>query len=317
MKFTYQKTGHGATDNLGCQLQKVLRMSNQNRFETRIRYREAQLRFISHIGSKFGLQKLRNIQDKHLKSYAAHLQSLGSSDKYIKTELSAIRFLHNMMGETKFDLSDARVFNKELGLSSTPDGRADRAWTENELSQFKNYAVERGKQDIADIFETIRSTGMRLDEIVSLKRSSVVKALKTGSLHLTNTKGGVPRTIPLNERAIKILERVITEHTWTNAFAPEQYTQNRSLHKYEKSLQNFVLNHRAKFQDLTRSTSAHNLSPKEKGALTLHGLRHAYARDHYSTLIKNGMTEYHARKAVAENLGHHRDTITKIYLSGA
>jgi len=91
--------------------------------------------FIRFVGVHFKLKKLQNIQDKHLEAYAAHLKSRGCSDKYVKNDLSGIRYLHRQIPQARHSLKDSKTANKEMGLGRTPDGRADRAWTERELSK--------------------------------------------------------------------------------------------------------------------------------------------------------------------------------------
>jgi integrase len=316
MRYTFKPTGHGVTDNLGKQLQKVIRLSNDNKFETRKRYKDAQERFVKYVGKTFKLQKLSNIQDKHLKAYVDYLKEKGNAHSYIKTELSGIRFLHNSIPFTKKDLSEATVFNKRAGLSSTPDGRADRAWSDKELDSFKQYAIDRGKNDYADIFECIRSTGMRLNEIVSLKRADALAALKKNYLTPTHTKGNVPRKILLNNRSRNILQKVLSSSNGSYAFTPNHIAIDHKLPNYKKCIQSFISNHRSKFQERDRLLISRNLNDNDKGALTVHGLRHSYAREQYKLLISQGLGKENARLKVSHLLGHGRDSVTYIYLGG-
>jgi hypothetical protein len=69
MKYTYEKCDFGAVNNLGRQLQKILRQTKDNRYETRYRYMHANERFINFLGRAYKVQKLSNIQDKHLAKY--------------------------------------------------------------------------------------------------------------------------------------------------------------------------------------------------------------------------------------------------------
>ena len=50
--------------------------------------------------------------------------------------------------------------------------------------------------------------------------------------------------------------------------------------------------------------------------ITFHGLRHTYAHEKYNEFINSGKNEKEARRMVSELLGHHRDDVTRIYLSG-
>lgn len=318
MKYTWKETGIHKVDNLGRQLAKVARAMNQNKYGTRYRYLDASERFVKHVGETYGLQKLSNIQDKHLESYARALQEAGRSDKYIKTEMSAIRFLHNEIPQTKYELADARAFNRELGLGSTPDGRADRAWTPSEYTAFLDKAKDLGRQDIADVLTAVRYTGMRIDEVSTVRVQQLQDVIKASRLHLDNTKGGVPRDIPLKSEAIAFLQRKCQgRQPGEYAFTPREYADTRRIHAFEKSVKDFIYRHRDQIQDADRQTTAWNLSEGDRGALTIHGLRHAYARETYNELrIVEGFSQFAARQETAERLGHHRDSVTQIYLAG-
>lgn len=318
MKFTWKKTGHGLTDNLGNQMQKIVRSMNQNRIGTRRRYIAAEKRFISYVAKEFRLQKLANVKDKHLEKYVKYLKNNGNSDKYVKNELSAIRFFHNHTPGARYELTDSTVFNKLVGLGSTPDIKdVDRAWEEKEISSMKEIANMLGRPEISSVIEVMRSTGCRIDEACTLRDSDLRKALSEGKLHLTNTKGGVPRDVPLTNRARTLFQRQLKlVGRGEYAFTPQDYVVNRKIHAFEKSVQNFIYNHRDKVQLSDRAITGHNVNPGEKGALTAHGLRHSFAREQYFKIREEGFSKEHAKEEVAEMLGHHRAEITKVYLGG-
>lgn len=317
MKYQWKKTGHGATDNLGKQLEKVVKRMNQNKFETRYRYINACERFIKYTAKEFKVRKLANIQDKHLITYVQYMKAKGNADKYIKTELSGIRFIHNSIDNTKYDLTYSLTINKDANLLTTTDGRADRAWTEKEYQGFKILAIEKNKEEIANVLEGIKNTGMRLDEIVTLKYQDVYNSLKTGNLILRNTKGGVPREVYLTKGARSIFSKCLSnKKPGEYVFTPNKYVKNREIHKFKKQVQNFIYHYRNKIQDKDRKYSGHNISEKDRGALTIHGLRHTYAREQYLKRRDMGIGKAKARREVANLLGHGRDSVTFIYLGG-
>ena len=316
MKYTWKKTDDRATDNLGLQMQKIVRNMNENKFNTRWRYIAAQKRFISFTAKEFRLQKLSNVKDTHLEKYVASLKNQGNSDKYIKNELSAIRFFHNHTMGTKYELSDSTKFNKMVGLVSTPDGKIDRAWSEVEIQKMQEKAIQLNKGEIVTVIDTVRATGMRIDEVCNIKHHHINNALKNGFLRLEGgiTKGGVPRDIPLTLRAKSIFKTVIGNvERGSYVFTPKEYTSNHTIHKFEKSIQNFIGYHRNSIQNEDRSISGHNVF-NSKGALTVHGLRHSFAREQYFTLKELGMNSHQARVEVSHMLGHGRDSVTFIYL---
>lgn len=222
MKKKLKMTGHGVTDNLLRQQEKIIRSMNENRYETRYRYISAEERFIKFTAKDCKLQKLKNVKDKHLEKYIDHLKNeKGASDKYIKTELSGIRFFHNHTPETKNRLEDSTVFNRRAGLGSTPDNKnIDRAWSEREVEEMKDKANSLNRKEIARVIEVVRATGSRINEIVTLRDSDLRRALKEDSLHLTNTKGGVPRDVPLTDKKRKYLKKFLKKHKEVDMLSP-------------------------------------------------------------------------------------------------
>lgn len=319
MKYTWEKTGHGAKDNLGLQMQKIVRNMNENKFETRWRYIAAQKRFIGFVAKECKLQKLSNVQDKHLEKYVEYLKEQGRADKYIKNELSAIRFFHNQTPGTKYELCDSVKFNKSVGLGSTPDGRVDRAWTEREIQEFKDKAIGLNRPQVAIVFEAIRATGMRIDEVCNVRWQDINNALKTGTLSLDGslTKGSVPRDVPLTQRAKDIFQYALKNGDRGGyAFTPIDFVKDHKIHSFEKSVQNFIGYHRNAIQDTNRNSTGNNVKEDERGALTCQGLRHSFAREQYLGLIEQGLEKEQARLEVSHMLGHGRDSVTYIYLGG-
>ena len=318
IRYTFKKTGVGVVDNLGSQFQKVIRGAKQGSSETKYRYIEASERFIRFVAEKYKLQKLQNIQEKHLHAFAVDMKQRGMSEKYIKTDMSGIRYLHRQVPQARFELMDGRIANKNYGLGSTPDGRTERAWTEAELEDMKALAMKKNKYNIALALEAARATGMRLDEFSSLRRAEAEAALRTGVLHLTNTKGGRPRDVPFSSRAVAVFETALKLSSRGNyVFTPP----GMRVHKFEKEVQRFISENRDDLQDAGRKRTAHNLEPGELSALAAHGLRHTFAReflvDKFKDKLEEGLdrtrAEKEAREMTSKVMGHNRVTVTYIY----
>ena len=318
IRYTYKKTGTGVVDNLGTQLQKVIRGANQGSKDTQYRYKGAAERFIRFVGVKFKLKKLQNIQEKHLQAYAEDLKKRGKSDRHIKTEMSGIRYLHRQVPQARFELLDGRVGNKNYGLGRTPDGRAERAWTERELEDMKALAREENKPNIALALETARATGMRIDEFSSLRRAAAEAALRTGVLHLTNTKGGKPRDVPLSPRAEAVFRAALKLNSRGSYLL---VPAGMRVHKFKKKVEEFIEQGRDVMQDPGRKRTAFNLKHGEQGALSPHGLRHSFAREFlvekFREKLKDGYdrarAEKDAREVTSKVMGHNRVSITLIY----
>lgn len=311
--YGWLKTNNGLIDNLGIQFEKIVRGCNQASKESRIRYIQAGERFIKFVAKEFRLQKLQNINDKHIEAWAKYRIEKGDEGKYIKTDLSAIRFWHRQIPQTRFQLTESRKSNKRVGLGSTPDGRSDRAWTKREMEEMTAIAKEKDKPEYAMAIEAIYYTGMRLDETASLRRHEVEEAKRTGILSLANTKGGRPRKVVLTDEGIRILDEAIRGvPRGKYVFCPAGI----EVHAFKKSLQKFIYENRANVQDKDRKSTAHNLEPGERGALSIHGARHSYTRRELERLKKEGFSEKRARDILAEELGHGRPQVTRIYTGG-
>lgn len=298
-------------------MEKIFKGANRGSLETRYRYAEASKRFIRHVAEKYNLQKLQNLQDKHLESYVRELQARNCSDKYIKNELAAIRYMHSQIPQAKYELSESQVFNQKVGLGSTPDGRCDRAWTEREITGMRMLCKEMGRHDLIKAIEITKATGTRLDEVCTLRRNEIEQALKTGKLHLTNTKGGRPRDIELNNYSREVLKNAIKDvERGGYVVTPKEFWKGK-IHVYQANAEKFLYDHRDKIQDRDRNESAHNVKADERAPLTWHGLRHTYAREEMERRIEAGMSEKQARQTVAEELGHWRSSVTEIYLAGS
>ncbi len=303
-RFQYTPTGTQRIDDVGNQLQKIYNHTRQGSYATRARYAEAMERFIKIVVPEFHIQKLANISDKHLQYYVKCQKNNGCTDKYIKTDLSGIRFFHSQM-DTKNKLSDSKTFNKTVGLSSTPDGRTDRAWRESEYREIREKAGSciNGTK-IQGMLDCAKYTGTRLDEAATLRRGDIEKALRSGELHLKNTKGGRERSVPLTTAAKDVLREAIRD------VKPGEYVyvpQGEAVHAWKAEVQNFLISARTGIQDIDRGQD-------QRGKLTYHGLRHFYARETYRELRSSGLSDRESRKILAERLGHGRIEITYVYV---
>lgn len=304
-RFRYTPTGVQKVDDVGRQLQKIYDHTRQGSYATRARYAEAMERFVKVIVPAFNLQKLTNISDKHLQFYVEYQKAKGRGDKYLKTDLSGIRFYHAQV-DAKHQLSESKIFNKAVGLGSTPDGRKDRAWTEREYREIyeKAGATINGSKK-QDMLGCARHIGTRLDEAATIRRGDAEKALQTGILHLKNTKGGRERDIPLTVEAKGILREAIRD------VKPGEYVfvpSGEAVHEWKAEMQNFLISVRDSIQDPDRGQN------QERGRLTYHGLRHFYAHETYHELREHGLSDRESRRIMAERLGHGRVEVTYIYV---
>ena len=135
------------------QLDKLARHNRQGSFRTKERYYEAMKRFCAFLADAFRLQKLSNINGKHLTAYILKLQDDGKAPSTIKTDLAAIRFFHDLM-DAKYKLPD----NEELkvALQRRTFGGVDRTWSREEFSRMLAEALRLGREDYVTILYLAR-----------------------------------------------------------------------------------------------------------------------------------------------------------------
>lgn len=278
--------------NLEAQFNKIFRHLNVGSFKTRERYGKAFKRFMIFLAREYHLQKLSNISEKHILAYVKYMQSRGLSASTVKTELAAIRFFHDSMPYTRYTLPT----NRELQLERRTFGGVDRTWTMQEFNNMVAIARINKHNDYVAIFALARYTGLRLEECFRIDTNDAEKALLTGKLFVKG-KGGLTRYVPINE-SIRIALKYSLEETKIGhkLFVPS----DTKTHIAMKRLQCFITYHRKSFTS---------------DKITFHGLRHTYAHEQYERFVKEGCTDFEARKRVSELLGHHRDDVTRIYLS--
>ena len=97
--------------------------TNEKSFKTIATYSYNINPFCRFAFDKFHLQKISNIDGKHIRAYVKHMQEQGLSPATIKSRLSAIRFFHRLAGGKK-RLPD----NKELGLENKNEQAAKEYW---------------------------------------------------------------------------------------------------------------------------------------------------------------------------------------------
>ncbi len=91
-------------ENLIFQLDKLHRHNRQGSFRTRQRYYETMQRFCRFLADEYHVERLANIAPTHTFAYVIHLQEKGRSASTIKTDLSAIRFFHDLIPSPRYGL---------------------------------------------------------------------------------------------------------------------------------------------------------------------------------------------------------------------
>lgn len=279
------------------QVEKVFREERFLSRTARARYREACLRFADVVGERTHLQKLRNMLPWHLEVYVQACLEKGLNPATIRTDLTAIRFLHDMLrlsGKTRW--RHRLPTASELGVA--PRVRVpDRAWKPRQLGEVVLRLAAAGERQAADMLVLGWELGLRLHEVLRLDRAQAEPhSLKRGYLVIKG-KGGRIRKVPLTERAVKILER-----------------SRRGVPRGEKLFVRPGQTTAQVMKRLQRLIEKYRPDPEPgQSPLTFHGLRYTYAQRWHRRLRAAGMPVRLYRYAVSVLLGHSREDITDLY----
>lgn len=165
-------------NNLLAQLDKLYRHNRQGSFRTRQRYYEAMQRFCRFLAEEYRLERLANIAPKHMFAYVDTLQGKGSAASTIKTDLSAIRFFHDLIPTPRYELPN----NDALMLQRRAFGDVDRTWSYPEFNRMLACALDAGREDYITILYLGRYAALRIHECFRIDTAMATKAVKENAL---------------------------------------------------------------------------------------------------------------------------------------
>ena len=281
------------------QLDKLARHNRQESYKTRQRYYEAMQRFCRFLAEEYRLQKLTNISGKHLVDYVRHLQENGKAASTIKTELAAIRFWHDKLGEAKYKLPTNADLADQAPLERRKLQGIDRHWTPEQFAAFVTACREADRTDYADIATLTFYVGLRIHEVCRLD-TVAVEAWERSGLLTVKGKGGRVRSVPVTAAAAKqaLRDRKAAVRRGHKLFVPDDVATDAYIHAFQA----FLREH--------RPDQGTNPRP-----LTHHGMRHSYAARQYRAAVDSGASEYRAKLDVSHLLGHGRADVTDVYLA--
>lgn len=288
----------GIYQTLITQLDKVARHNRQGSFRTKERYYEGMQRFCKFLSEQYRLQKLANINGKHLTAYALYLQEEGKSASTIKTDLAAIRFFHDKMERTKYRLPS----NDELAveLERRRFGGIDRTWSVREFHRFLATCMADGHEDFVAISCMTWYAGLRIHESFRIDTATAEQALRENAITIKG-KGGKIRTVPINESiSIELKKLLAITPRGHKLFVPDGVPTDIAIAR----LQQYIYRVRPQIQDEGSARP-----------MTHHGLRHSFAARMYQESIDSGMSPLNASLRVSQLLGHERPDVTKGYLA--
>lgn len=296
-KFVSKKA-ENLYSNLSSQIDRVHRHNNMGSYKSRERNKNSMQRFAVHLSNNYGLQSLKNVSNKHIKSYVEEMQGKYAPST-IKCELSGIRMYLDLIGN-----KNKIVKNDALNLERR-NNMKDRKWKEKEYEAFRNLCKESGRERDYIVSTIARNTGMRIHEIYRVSKLDARKSLEKMEFSVKG-KGGKCRTIYINDEVKSIFEKRLKEMEEENNKSDKLFVnEDEKTHLCIKSSQNFLNRNRDKFEERNSENSETHI--------TYHGLRHNYANEKYNEYIENGLSSREAEFLVSELLGHNRSEITRRY----
>lgn len=301
------------------QMEKLFRHTRVGSFKTRARYKSSCKNFLAFVHEEFKLKNIRNLHDKHVVAYIKSRQAAGIAPKTLKNDLGAVRYLHDMIPNPKFELSDNEVLKREFEVTfeKTPAVKGDRSWTVKEYRNLYEFADAQasGNQtaaDTRDVMILCRTMGLRIAEAVAMHRSQAEQALRTGIYPVRNeAKNGKWREVPLSVEARSMLTgRLPKVGRGQKVFVQPDEKTHHAINRLEK----FLETHRIKFT--TVEGEQKRMYEGQASPLTFHGLRYNYVQDRVKQEMAKGYTYEQAALFVTQEVGHERIDVIKVYLGG-
>ena len=237
-----------------------------------------------------GVREIGKVSDREVTAYVAMLGRTGLSPRSVSRSLSAIKMFHKfLIGEQLTQRDPARLVESPKLPKKLPDVlNPDEV---DEILKQPDTASDLGLRDRA-ILETMYATGMRVSELIGLKRSSVDE--REGFVRVFG-KGSKERIVPIGRSALKWLRRYLLK-------------VRVRLARDGNGQETLFLNARGKpmsrmsVWNIVRASSTRSGLEKE---VHPHTLRHSFA----THLLEGGAD----LRAVQEMLGHSDIATTQIY----
>lgn len=235
-------------------------------------YRQAIEAFDKFLKSNGG--NLNSLTRHDVQSYISHLEDEGKSATTVNKIFAVISVFAKFVKRPNI--------TEDIRLTEVRKTRhiAPKSLERNERNSLLREIERKGNlRDIAIVY-TLLHTGLRVSELVALKREDVVIGERSGSLKVRSGKGNVARTVPLSPEARLHISRYLASRTDNDpALFLSNYRKQISVRAVQHLLNNF--------------------------AVYPHMLRHTFCRE----LVSKGVDI----STVAELAGHADINVTRRY----
>lgn len=236
--------------------------------------------FRLRIKQKFGDKRLNEITKQQIHTFHASVKTDGLSAASADHHLKLLR--HSLNLAVEWDMLEK---NPAAGVKQfNEDNKVEHYLDDDELQRLVSVLRANDPPMVCQVALFLLSTGARLSEALNAQWSQVDRHTRVWRIPATNSKSKRVRSIPLNDSAIEVLDRLDTEGKFDHLFINLQ-TKER----------------------LTAVNKVWGRLRMKAGLphLRLHDLRHQFA----SFLVNAGHTIYEVQKI----LGHSDTKVTERY----
>ena len=142
------------------QIEKIYKNCNRGSVSTRKRYLVSALKLCDYVGKRFGLEKFKNLNDKHIRAFVQYDREQCVPDTTILTDLNGIYFFYEFSGGENV-LPD----KKEFGFEKTLNPIENIIWTSEEVEKAIRLAELQGNSMIKNALRMSSVENIGIDEI--------------------------------------------------------------------------------------------------------------------------------------------------------
>lgn len=163
--------------------------------------------FLEYQKEKYNEDDPTAIVEMDIKNYQQYLLNNGRASSTVATHLHAIRKYCEFLNENGYLEHDV---SKGVKVNRVETATAPQVMTRDEFNKFRRAVATTDNKLYIAIVEVLIATGVRVNELTSLRLDDVELSERKGKITVRNGKGNVSRTIPINNDARKAVEDYLT-----------------------------------------------------------------------------------------------------------
>ncbi|SOB62144.1 putative Integrase family protein (plasmid) [Pseudodesulfovibrio profundus] len=279
-KHTDKEAARAALGDIPATSQRISDQTKIHSYGTAHDYQET-WKAIGQHAREMGQKDMERITSEHVKSYLDMRRESGIALSTWRKEAAHAGKLGNAISEKTGQRVDFREAINDL-----------RAGAKDAL---ENPDRDRGYVDPREVIRNVNNPDSRLVATIQMEggaRCHEVTQIRADQLregntiNLTNTKGGMPRTIEVRPDTFQRLQQTLSE-------------RGGVLRVNQSTYRNHVAEAASRAGEVNSGT---------------HDLRYNFAQDRYQELTREGYAPEQAHYLISEEMGHHRPDITLHYL---